>query len=290
MDIKQRQYVLTVADKKNFTKAAEELHIAQPSLSAQIASIESEVGAKLFNRTTHSVTLTTAGEEFCDYANKLFVEWLKFQKGVSHIQETHAVPVRVGLSFRAQCSPIVGDIISFFADNSVYDVTYEENSSKEVLSQLEKGTLDVAFLRVPLDGAHSHYQEITSMDYLLEERNCVIMANDHPLADRDELSFYSLQGCKMIVPLEGNNEENVLKDISARFGLEPFDVIRANNLNTTILLVKNRSGIILGPESMAEHYGLTAVPLNPCTTGFLGIVYLKSNTSKFIKRFREYLL
>lgn len=61
MDLRVLRYFLTVAREQSFTKAAEQLNITQPTLSRQLAALEEELGAKLFNRGGHSITLTNEG-------------------------------------------------------------------------------------------------------------------------------------------------------------------------------------------------------------------------------------
>ena len=71
MELHQLQYVLEVAKRRHFTKAAEEIGVAQSSLSQQITKLEEELGIKLFERTTRSVYPTPAGEEFLMYAKRI---------------------------------------------------------------------------------------------------------------------------------------------------------------------------------------------------------------------------
>ena len=79
MEFRQLQYVIQIAKEKNFSRAAEKLHIAQPSLSQQLSKLEKEIGVLLFRRTTNSVELTHAGSCFVEKAQNILdnVEQLK---------------------------------------------------------------------------------------------------------------------------------------------------------------------------------------------------------------------
>lgn len=71
MELRQLYYALKVAEERNFSRAAEKLHIAQPSLSQQILKLEKELDVSLFDRTTNSVELTYAGERFTEAAGRI---------------------------------------------------------------------------------------------------------------------------------------------------------------------------------------------------------------------------
>ncbi len=71
MELRQLQYAIQIAAERNFSRAAEKLHIAQPSLSQQLAKLEKEIGVLLFQRNTSSVELTHAGEKFIEQAQKI---------------------------------------------------------------------------------------------------------------------------------------------------------------------------------------------------------------------------
>lgn len=79
MELRQLNYVIQIALEKNFSRAAEKLHIAQPSLSQQLSKLEQEIGVMLFRRTTNSVELTQAGQVFVNKSQEILdaVEQLK---------------------------------------------------------------------------------------------------------------------------------------------------------------------------------------------------------------------
>src|SRR5690625_4379862 len=89
MELRQLQYVVQIAKEKNFSRAAEALHIAQPSLSQQVSKLEREIGVMLFQRSTSSVELTHAGTLFVDKAQKVLdiIEQIKQEMDdISHMR------------------------------------------------------------------------------------------------------------------------------------------------------------------------------------------------------------
>ena len=71
MEFRQLRYAIAVAEERHFTRAAARLHVAQSALSHQVAALESELGARLFDRTSRRVTLTSAGEDFVLHAREV---------------------------------------------------------------------------------------------------------------------------------------------------------------------------------------------------------------------------
>ena len=99
MNEKDYQYTLTVATCKSFSRAAELLYISQPALSRYISTLEKELGATLFDRSTSPIQLTSAGIRFCSYANAI----LELESAMLHDLKENALlsgkPIKVGVPF-----------------------------------------------------------------------------------------------------------------------------------------------------------------------------------------------
>ena len=96
MEIRQLQYALQIAEERNFSRAAEKLHIAQPSLSQQLSKLEKEIGVLLFQRTTNSVDMTYAGEVFMERAQKILDSLEQLKKEMADISQTRTGKVTIG--------------------------------------------------------------------------------------------------------------------------------------------------------------------------------------------------
>lgn len=96
MELRQLQYVLQIAAEKNFSRAADKLHIAQPSLSQQLSKLEKELGVMLFQRNTSSVELTYAGSKFVEQAQIIIDGVELLRQEMSDISELRTGRVVVG--------------------------------------------------------------------------------------------------------------------------------------------------------------------------------------------------
>jgi DNA-binding transcriptional LysR family regulator len=98
MELRHVRYFLAVAEHLNFSKAAQQLHIAQPPLSRQIRQLEEELGLELFVRNRHRVQLTKAGHVFLDEARKLVVQAGRATEAARHAQQGESGIVRIGIA------------------------------------------------------------------------------------------------------------------------------------------------------------------------------------------------
>ena len=100
----QIEYVLTLAEQRSFSKAAQKLYVSQPSLSQYIINLEKQIGTSLFDRSTSPVRLTTAGEAFVETARQIKALEDNFTNRISDLENLRTGSVRIGASsFRSSC-------------------------------------------------------------------------------------------------------------------------------------------------------------------------------------------
>ena len=184
LDLRKLRYFVAVADRLHFGRAAEDLHIAQPALSRQIRALEQDLGASLFTRDSHGVTLTDAGRQLLDDAGPL-------------LASAHAVRRRVTVAARGSRRLTVG----FRAGIAVIPATraFEARHPDVVLdvqriewddqaSMLLDGRIDVGYVRLPMD------ETGLRVIPLYTEPLMVALPAGHRLAGKEEVTEADLAG------------------------------------------------------------------------------------------------
>jgi DNA-binding transcriptional LysR family regulator len=177
MELRHVRYFLAVAESLNFSKAAQQLHIAQPPLSRQIRQLEDELGVELFVRNNHRVQLTKAGRAFLDEGRKLVVQAGHAAEAARHAQKGESGIVRIGIA-----SGLGGVVARAVAENCKrfpgINIECKDIFSSMQNENLEKCEIDVGFLRPPVD------QLKLDCELLFEEELVVVLPGNHRLAKR----------------------------------------------------------------------------------------------------------
>ena len=126
---------------------------------------------------------------------------------------------------------------------------------------------------------------------LIREPQCVLTSHGSPLSKQAHASFEDLRGCAIIAAPQDFMEAQVLKRTLQKHGVVPGRTYRLDGVETSMDMVRNGTGIILGPKSFAEYYGVCAVPLWPPFEESLSFVCLRENKNHVgLKALRKYLL
>lgn len=171
MDFKQLRYFTHIADFGNMTRASEFLHIAQPALTQQIANLESELGSRVFDRSTQGMKLTAAGDVLYRYAKSLLKQLDDAKAAVADETEHPSGGVTVGIpgsTGKMLSVPLLRSVMEH--DRIVLEIV--ERPSAELLDLVSRGRLDIA---VVVDAQPSRG---ASLDPLLQEALYVILPPD----------------------------------------------------------------------------------------------------------------
>jgi DNA-binding transcriptional LysR family regulator len=186
-EARQLQYFVTVAEELNFTRAAQRLHVVQQSLSTGIAQLEATLGIRLFERTTRSVSLTSAGAAWLPYAREALASMNRAADAAEDLAAGRSGRLRVGLAATGALSFMPPLLRTFRDRHPLADIDANHFDFRDPYGGLRDSGTDVAIVRPPFldDG-------LTLVE-LGHEPRYAVLAGDHPLAERRAIEFADLQ-------------------------------------------------------------------------------------------------
>jgi len=278
MEFRQLVYALQIAKELNFSRAAEKLHIAQPSLSQQLSKLEQEIGVLLFQRSTNSVELTYAGSVFMDKAQKIvdMVDMLKQEMDdISQMRKGRLIVGSLPIT-GSHVLPLVLPI--FQARYPDVEIMLVEETTTNLESLTASGQTDICLLSLPIEENSLTYEE------LVEEEICLALPPNHPLAQQSDtrksrLHIIELRDEPFIVLKKGQGFRQITIDLCQDAGFEPRIVFESSNIETVQSLVAAGMGIAFVPQ-MVTHRGMPNSPVylslaEPRPTRTLVIAYRK---------------
>lgn len=239
MELRTLKYFLTVAREENFTRAAELLHITQPTLSRQLMQLEEEVGAQLFNRLSRKITLTQAGLILRRRAEEIVGLVQKTEKEISTCDEMVEGEISIGAGelYAVQYLP---PLIKSF--RKIYpNVTFEiyTGNADQIKERIEDGLTDIGVMLEPV--SIEKYEFIRLKDC---ERWVVLMPPDDPLTAKSAITPQDLAGKNVFMVSRGT----VRNEIASWFGSSFKDIIITGSGNlpaNKAIMVKEGLGYAL---------------------------------------------
>ncbi|CAM5303484.1 LysR family transcriptional regulator OS=Streptomyces microflavus OX=1919 GN=G3I39_31910 PE=3 SV=1 [Streptomyces microflavus] len=166
MHFQQLTYFVAVAETLHFTRAAEAVHVSQPSLSQQIRALETELGAELFSRARGNIALTDAGEALLPLARRILADAETARHEVQELVQLRSGRVRLGAT-PSLCTGLLPDVLRAFHDRHPgVRLLLEEGGSHDLVRQLARGALDLALVVLPLPAASP---ALTTVELLRED-------------------------------------------------------------------------------------------------------------------------
>jgi len=240
VEIDQLRYFLKVAQRANYTRAAEELAVTQPTLSRSIQKLEDELGQPVFERKSRSVALTDAGRLLQSRA----IEALTL------LDDTKAELTDDGQSGRLRVGAIptiapyfLPKILRQFATSfPKASVMIQENTTDNLLKSCRQGEVDLAVLALPFDTKHLDYE------VLFEEELLLVLPQDHALLTKKRITASDIQPYPFVLLDEAHCLSDNIVSFCKQRSFQPVSVESTSQLAMVLELVSLSHGISLIPE------------------------------------------
>jgi len=253
MEMQQLRYVVAVARAGNFSRAAEECHVSQPSLSQQILKLEDELGERLFDRMKREAKLTAHGEVFLRRAVTILEEVDAAKREASDAQSLLRGTLTVGVLPTIAPYLLPGVLVAFAAKFPGVEIVVQEDTTAHLLKLAQGCEIDFALASRPI-----HDARMAVKDLFAEELRVAIPPG-HPLTRKRTVSPADLENERLIVMKEGHCLGDQVLAFCERRDLKPNISFRGAQLETIQALVCSGVGISLIP-AMAARTGRKDLP------------------------------
>ncbi|WP_431702039.1 LysR family transcriptional regulator [Pseudomonas sp. BR20] len=260
LDLRKLRYFLTVAEELHFGRAALRLHLAQPPLTRQISALEADLGFKLFDRTSRTVTLTAQGRSFLPYARGVLEQVELAQVIAGKLAAGTAGQLALGYVSSIALSDLFSQSIQAFAQRFPdVQLTLVECASGSLGAQVADGRLDIGLSRLLPQNDKVHALSLG------EERLVAAVSSDSPLADQAGISLAQLSAFPLILfPADyGSGLNQSIEQLYRHHGVPLHAGPTGRQITSIIALVAAGQGVALVPACTQSlmNKGVTYRPL-----------------------------
>jgi len=278
MNLRDLRYLVAVADTRHFGKAAEQCHVSQPTLSAQIKKLEGYLGVELIERHPRGVVMTEVGKELVDRARRV----LKESDDIVSLARDFRDPLagKISVAMIPTIGPYLMPTVAKQLRKQLprLKLMLYEYRTAPLLQRLRDGEIDVGILALPLE-----LEGLEAMELYREEFVMALPAT-HELNKRSSVKLSDLDGEELLLLEDGHCLRDQALEICSRIDVHENQDYRATSLETLRQMVASGWGITLLPKlatigPFATATGITVKQFSkPAPHRIVGAVWRKSST------------
>jgi LysR family cyn operon transcriptional activator len=273
IELRHLRYFLAVAEERHFTRAAEKLHVTQPTLSHQIREFEGQLALSLFDRVGRRVKLTAAGEMLLPHARRVIRALADAQTELDEMHGLKRGTLKVGI-IQTVNSCVIPDIVARFgAAHPGINVTCSEMAVADIESELESGSLDLGISFLP-----PYRKNLTGQKLFAEELVAVVTA-DHALAAKRNLRIRDVARHPMVLLAQKFCTRQLIDRAMSEAGVQPDVKVEMNTVDSILSTVRRTQLVTLLPELALcqRDTGLKAIAITePAPRRSVGLVWLEN--------------
>jgi len=272
MELQQLRYFCAIADTGSFSRAAQQTHVSQPSLSQQIRKLEDELGARLFDRLGRTVRLTELGQAFLPGARAVLRDLEAARTEVVEHKSAIAGAVSVGVIPTIAPYFLPPVLASFSRKYPQLRVTVMEEITPLLLERLRGGHLDLAIVALPLQIRGHEFDAFPLQD----ERLYAVLPKKHSLRKRRSVSLGDLEDDSFLLLRDGHCFRETAVAACKRARMNPRIVFESGQFSSILSMVSAGLGVSIVPAMAVEKRpGCCFIPLGDIkATRTVGVVTL----------------
>ncbi len=283
MELRQLKYFLATAEMLSFSKAAERLFITQSTLSQQIRTLEDELGAPLFRRTSHSVQLTEAGEILRPIAEITCRDAESCKTQIHDLKTGLSGKLSIGVTHT--CSGILTKPLrEFIRLYPKVEIELHYTNSQTIRDLLHQRQVDFALAIRP-----DVLPDTVQCEDLFTDHLCAICSHTHALANCKSVTLSQLRSSSLALPSKDLHARRAIDSLISNSGISLQPRIEINAPDRLFDLVEHSQMLtIYAGITVKDRSGLVAIPISDCQKPLIGSIFTMANTYK--KRSTEVLI
>lgn len=281
------RYVLMVANEKNFSKAAQKLHVAQPSLSYQIIKLEKELSIQLFKRGHGEVQLTYAGKIFVNRALQIIDQMEQLKKEINDVADMQKGQLFIG-SLPTTGAYLLPKAIPIFQKKYPgIELVLLEDSTNNLELLVSRGQVEISLLSMPVLNTELEVETILAEEILLA------VPHSNPLSKRHEVHLIDCKDEPFILQKKGIGFRSTSENLCKEAGFQPRVVFESINIDTCQSLVSSGMGITFVPRMVIRNSKSIEtpvyLPINHPTKPIRNVVFAYKNGRYLSKAARSFI-
>jgi DNA-binding transcriptional LysR family regulator len=245
VQLHQLRYVVSVAEEGGFTRAADRLRVAQPSVSAAVRALERELGIELFHRSGGRVRPTPAGDALLPWARQVLVDCEAGRDAVTDLMGLRRGRLSLGATPTLTTVVLAPVLADFHRRYPGLEVSLTEDGSRRLVTALERGELDLAVVILPI-----HHSWVRT-EALAEEELVLAVPRDHPLAGRASVGVAELEGLPLVMFRDGYDLREATVAACRGAGFAPTYSVEGLEMDGVLALAAAGLGAAVVPASVA---------------------------------------
>ncbi|WP_339158364.1 LysR substrate-binding domain-containing protein [Paenibacillus sp. FSL W8-0186] len=274
MELRQLEYFMAVCHELHFTRAAEKLGIAQPSLSQQIRLLEHEIGTPLFDRIGKKTVITEAGKTLLHHSYNVFHELSQARAAISEIQGLKRGTLKIGALLTVVNYLLPPTVIGFHRSYPNVELSVLGLRTGDIYNGLLENELDLGIVYLPME--HDDLETIP----LFKENLALAVPVDHPIAQRPFVTLDILKETPSVLLPNTYFLRQLINEQCRALAFAPQPVMEMTTMESIINMVVQGLGVTILPKGYLDYIGnphIQTIPIqNPVPTTQIGVVYRKN--------------
>lgn len=288
MELRHLRYFVAVAEELNFTRAADKLHLAQPSLTRQIHNLEEELGVRLLDRTKNQVSLTEEGRSFLVDARRLVALSLESVQAVQRFSRGESGQLNLGYLFKFNFDLLPATLATFYQTCPEIAVNLFDMSPAEQLRALEARKIDLGFVGLRPPAANKNMAAL-AWECVARHDVVVVLPARHPLAKKSKVKLTDLKSLFFVAMSEQTHPGSRawLSGLCQDAGFIPRILQDVDLESGLMTFVAEGLGVTLAREQIKNlpHPGVVFRPLLASAKADYWMAWHRENRSKCLLQY-----